>query len=314
MTVLSYGGTIATHAHPGLPLEPHDLLTAWSWEPTVLLGLALGAWLYARGVRALWQQAGRGRGLSGWRVVAFVGGIVTLFVALVSPIDALGSALFSAHMVQHMLLMLVAAPLLVLGQPHTALLWALRPGARRRVGAWWRRQSLLKGVQHRLTHPATVWVLHAATAWLWHLPGPYQAALVDEMVHGAEHASFLVSALLFWWALPGIGPHPRLNPVGGVLFLFAFTLQGGILGALMTFSGAPWYPAYAATTPPWGLTPLDDQQLAGLIMWIPAGLVYVVAALVPLARWLEAVDAPAPVLEPERPVRSAAGGAPSLPP
>lgn len=292
------GGASTVRAHPGLPLEPHDLLTAWTWEPTVLLGLLLVSWLYARGVCALWRRAGRGRGIAGWRVGAFAGGMLALVAALVSPLDALGTALFVAHMGQHTLLVLAAAPLLVLGSPHLALLWAIRPRARRRLGRWYLTQPTLRAGWHGLTHPATVWVLHAGALWLWHLPGPYQWALTSGIVHGAEHASFLGTALLFWWAVPGVGPHPRLNPVAGILYLFTFTLQGGILGALMTFSGSPWYPVYAATAPAWGLTPLDDQQLAGLMMWIPAGLVYVVAALVPMAIWLDKGSAPPVEQEP----------------
>ena len=135
---------VLAHAHPGLPPEPHDLPAAWSWEPTVLLGLALGAWAYRRGVRSLWRRAGRGRGLARRRVVAFAGGMLALFLALVSPLDALGAALFSAHMVQHLLLVLVAAPLLVLGMPQTPLLWALDQPGRRRLGRRWRRSPALR--------------------------------------------------------------------------------------------------------------------------------------------------------------------------
>jgi cytochrome c oxidase assembly factor CtaG len=302
MSVVPLDASSAVRAHPGLPPEPHDLLTAWSLEPAVLLCLIMCAWLYARGVRALWHRAGRGRVIPGWRVLAFVGGVLTLVVALFSPIVALGTALFSVHMLQHMLLMLVAAPLLVLSKLDVALLWVFPPAARRRIGIWWRRRATLRAAWRGLIHPAVVWVLHAATIWLWHLPGPYQAALVSPIVHSAEHASFLGTALLFWWILPGIGPHARLHPAIGVLFLFSFALQGGLLGALMTFSGTPWYPAYAATTAAWGLTPLDDQQLAGMIMWVPAGLVYLVAALLPLARWLDAGSEPAPLREREQAV------------
>ncbi len=291
------GGVALALAHPGLPPEPHDLLTAWTWEPTVLLGLALTGWLYGRGVWTLWRRAGRGRSISESRVACFVGGMVTLLAALVSPIDALGSALLSAHMVQHTLLTLVAAPLLVFGRPHVALCWALPPDVRRRFAPSTPGVAALRTAWRVLTVPASVWVLHAAATWVWHLPGPYQMALASEGVHAVEHLSFVATALLFWWVLPGVGPHPRLHPVGGALFLFTFMLQGGALSALITFSGSPWYPAYAATTPPWGVTPLADQQLAGMIMWVPAGLVYVVAALVPLGRWIETGSEPAPVVE-----------------
>lgn len=272
-------------AHPGLPPAPHDLATAWSWDPGVVLGLVLGAWVYGRGVRVLWRRAGVGRGVACWRAGAFAGGLLALFVALVSPLDALGTALLAAHMVQHMLLVLVAAPLLVLGLPQLGLLWALGEPGRRRVGRWWRR-SALRRLWRRLSQPALAWGLHAGAIWLWHLPDAYQAALANDAVHGVEHASFLGTALLFWWVALGRGSGGRLAPALGVLYLFAFTLQGGLLGALLTFAREPWYPAYAASTAAWDLTPLEDQQLAGLIMWIPSGLVYLAAALVPLARLL----------------------------
>ncbi|MGE3911022.1 MAG: cytochrome c oxidase assembly protein [Chloroflexota bacterium] len=278
----------SAYAHPGLPPAPHDLLTAWAWEPAILLPLIVAGWLYARGVRALWRRAGPGRGISRWRAWACGGGLLTLSVALVSPVDALGSALLVGHMLQHTMLMLVAAPLLALGRPHTSFLWALRRPQRQRIGGWWRRRSVMPAGWQLLTHPVTAWTLHAGAIWLWHLPGPYQAALSSEPLHALEHASFLGTAVLFWWVLPGFSAHPRLNPASGILYLFTFTLQGGILGALMTFTGAAWYPVYAATAPAWGLTPLEDQQLAGLLMWIPSGLVYVIAALAPMARLLDA--------------------------
>lgn len=281
-------GELLVRAHPGLPPQPHDLLTAWAWEPLALLGLLLGAWLYGRGVRRLWRRAGPGRGIARWRVLAFGGGLLVLGAALLPPLTALGSALFSAHMLQHVLLVVAAAPLLVLGRPETALLWALPRPARRRLGGWWRRRRRLRAGWHALTGPPAAWALHAAATWLWHLPGPYQAALASDVVHLAEHLGFLLTALLFWRVLPGSGVRARLHPAVAVLYLFGFTLQGGILGALMTFAGEPWYPVYAATAPAWGLTPLEDQQLAGLVMWIPSGLVYAVAALVPLFWWLEA--------------------------
>jgi putative membrane protein len=270
------------YAHVGLPLEPHDLATAWSWEPAVLLGLVLAGWGYWRGVRLLWRRAGRGRGVALWRVTAFGGGMLALVVALVSPLAALGTALLTAHMAQHMLLALVAAPLLVLGSAPTALLWALDESGRRRLGGWWRRSGALRAGWRGVSSPVVVWALHAAALWGWHLPGLYQAALADVAVHAAEHASFFGTALLFWWVVLRTG-HGRLNPGLGVLFLFTTMLQGSALGALMTFTRTVWYPAYESSAPAWGLRALDDQQLAGLIMWIPGGLVYLAAALALLA-------------------------------
>ncbi len=123
-------------AHEGEPPAPHDLWTAWTAEPTILLSLVLAAWAYGRGGRALWRRAGRGRGVRTWHVAAFASGLVAIFIALVSPLDALSSALLSAHLAQHLLLMLVATPLLVLDAPLVPLLWAAPEPRRRAIGIW----------------------------------------------------------------------------------------------------------------------------------------------------------------------------------
>jgi len=264
-------------AHAGRAPEPHDLWTTWTFAPTVIGGLALACALYARGVRALWRSAGVGRGVPAWRVACFAGGIATLAVALLSPIDGVATALFVVHMIQHMLLVVVAAPLLVLGDPALASLWALGIDARRGVGGWWRTQRMLPALWGTLRRPLVAFTLHVAALWLWHLPTFYDAALRNEGIHVAEHVSFLATALLFWY--PIADPHPRRRFGIGVatLYLFAAGLQCTLLGALITMARHPWYVGHYATTAAWGLTPLEDQQLAGLVMWIPAGLVYLVA-------------------------------------
>ncbi|HEV7992745.1 MAG TPA: cytochrome c oxidase assembly protein [Gemmatimonadaceae bacterium] len=269
----------AAWAHTGRAPEPHDLWTSWTFAPAVIVGLVLAAWWYARGVRALWRHAAPGRGIARWRAACFAAGVLTVAIALVSPIDALGSALFAAHMTQHMLLVVVAAPLLVLGDPGTASLWTLPIGARRRVGLWWRRARLLPAIWRALRWPLVAWTLHVGALWLWHLPSLYDAALRDEGVHIAEHASFFLTALLFWYPLADPHPGRRFGVGVATLYLFAAGLQCTMLGALMSFARRPWYVAHYGTTQPWGLSPLEDQQLAGLIMWIPAGLVYLIALL-----------------------------------
>jgi putative membrane protein len=258
-------------------------------HPGILAWIVLVGWLYARGVGALWGRAGVGRGVERWRAAAFGAGLLALAVALASPLDALGGVLFSAHMAQHMLLAVVAAPLLVLGAGGTGLLWALGEAGRRRVGGWWRGAGRARAVWRGVSHPLSAWALHVGVLWAWHLPGLYQAALGDALVHAAEHASFLGSGWLFWWTVLGTG-HGRLNAGAGVLYLFTASLAGGVLGVLMTFAPAAWYPAYAASAPVWGLSGLEDQQVAGLIMWIPAGLVYLAAGLGRLGVLLAADD------------------------
>lgn len=286
-------------AHPGRPPEPHDLWSAWSAEPGVLFAIGVAALLYARGVGRLWRRAGPGRGIPRWRFHSFVAGLAVLVLALVSPLDALGGGLFSAHMIQHELLMLVAAPLLVLGLPLIPFLWALPLEWRRRLGRS-AKVPVVRPALRTMTHAATAWLLYAITLWVWHVPSLYEATLASDWVHAAQHASFLGSALLFWWVLLHPARFRRRAYGAAVLYVFTTAVHGGLLGALLTFARTPWYPAYAPSTAAWGLSPLDDQQLAGLIMWIPASFLYLCTALAALAVWLRGIE----VRKPQSPCRS----------
>lgn len=271
-------------AHTGVALAPHDLWSAWTWEPAELVAITLTAWLYAIGVRTLWRRAGIGAGVTRWEVAAFAGGWLALVAALVSPLHAMGSVLFSAHMAQHELLMVVAAPLLVLGRWVVPALWAVPPAWRRAAGRAAKR-SAVRETWDAITRPARATLLHAVALWAWHAPALYAATLESDLVHAAQHASFLGSALLFWWAL--LNPRARRGQAGaGVFYLFVTAMHTGALGALIAVAGRPWYPAYRGTTAAWGLTPLEDQQLAGLVMWVPAGLAYIAAALWLFTCWL----------------------------
>jgi putative membrane protein len=271
-------------AHDGRPLLPHDLWSAWSFEPGVIVGLVLTGVLYLTGARALWQSAGVGRGVRRWEAGAFAAGWLMIALALVSPLHELGGVLFSAHMVQHELLMAVAAPLLVLGRPVVVWLWALPLSWRKRLGGW-AAVAPVKRTWGVLTLPLVAWTIHAAAIWLWHIPRLFQATLDSELVHTLQHLSFLGSALLFWWTLLQIRDGRLGRPVA-VIYLFTTAVHTSLLGAILTFSSRVWYPLYDSTAS-WGLTPLEDQQLAGLIMWVPAGLAYLIAALAITATWLQ---------------------------
>jgi putative membrane protein len=271
-------------AHDGRPHEFGDLAYTWGLDPPVVAGLALSGWLYLRGVRRLWRGAGRGGGIRRWEAWAYACGWLALFVALVSPLHPLGEVLFSAHMTQHELLMLVAAPLLVLGRPLIAFLWALSADDARRVGGWG-RGAWFRRAWRALTTPLAAWAVHAVALWVWHVPFLFQATLRSDLVHTLQHASFLGSALLFWWALVH-GPRGLMGYGAGVLYLFTTSVHSGVLGALITFARRVIYPAYNESTQAWGLTALEDQQLGGLIMWVPAGLVYIVAGLALCAGWM----------------------------
>jgi cytochrome c oxidase assembly factor CtaG len=263
-------------AHDGRPIEPHDLWAAWSWEPATVTALAVAALLYARASALLRRRSANGRRARAVQSLGFWAGWALLVVALVSPLHRLGGATFAAHMVQHELLVALAAPLLVLARPAPALLWALPAGWRRPVGRATRGPTT-RAAWAALTHPLVAFLLQAAALWSWHLPGPYQATLRSELAHALQHASFLLAASLFWWSVL----HPPGRRGGGAALgsLFGTTIHTGALGALLALAERPWYPDYGRTAWAWGLTPLEDQQLAGLVMWIPACLAYIVAAL-----------------------------------
>jgi putative membrane protein len=271
--------------HDGQELAPHDLWSGWSFEPGVVIALLLTGWLFFRGLRALWGNAGTGRGVTAGEAASFSAGWLTLAVALVSPVHRLGDVLFSAHMAQHELLMALAAPLIVLGRPLVALLWAVPCTWRRALGSWF-AQPTVRGAWTSLSSAPAAWTIHALAIWIWHIPALFQATLASEAIHTAQHVSFLGSALLFWWALLR-GREGRLGVPSAVLYLFTTAVHTSLLGALLAFSSRVWYPVYATRTAQWGLTPLEDQQLAGVIMWVPAGLSYLIAALAVVASWLK---------------------------
>jgi putative membrane protein len=262
----------------------------WSFEPWVVIALAVTAGLYAVGMRRLWQQAGTGRGVRAGQAAAFASGWLVLALALVTPLDRLGVHLFWAHMVQHELLMIVAAPLLVRGRPLAVWAWALPFEGRRAIGRFFRRQGWRVGWR-AVTGPLSAWSLHAAVLWLWHVPLLFDAALIDETVHALQHSAFLASALLFWWSV--LGATTRKGKGVALLSLFTTMLHTGALGALLTLAPTAWYRAYEHTAPALGWSALEDQQLGGLVMWVPAGLVYVICGLALAADWINGRVRPA---------------------
>jgi cytochrome c oxidase assembly factor CtaG len=270
-------------------MPPHHLdavtvLGWWTYDPLVTAVLAVSGVLYARGARALARRADGLPALRRWEVAAFAAGWLALFVALVSPLDALSDLLFSAHMAQHELLMVVAAPLLVLGRPLVAMLWALPARARARVGALV-RQAAWRRAWHSVSGPLAALLVHGVAVWVWHVPSWYEAALRNEGVHLVQHLCFFWTAALFWWAVV----HGRYGRIGygvAVLFVFATAVHTSVLGALLTFATRLWYPLYGERGRAWGIVPLEDQQLAGLIMWVPAGALLMVIGLALFAAWL----------------------------
>lgn len=273
-----------TLGHVGGAPGPHDLWGAWNLDPLVLAGLLLAGWAYARG-----RVPGRPRPSDAGRAGAWWGALAALAVALVSPLDALARSLASAHMVQHLLLMGVAAPLLALSAPGSRILRGSPAPLRRALGRAThplRARRLLTPLEN----PVPVSLAHVGALWLWHAGVFYDAALARLWVHALAHATFLVTAVAFWRLVVGPRTTARVSPGLGVLLLFAMTLQSVFLSLLLTFARAPWYESYATTTRQWSLEPLVDQQLAGAIMWVPAGLLYLLPALALLVGWLRGLE------------------------
>ncbi len=265
---------LAAHAHGGAAAEGPG--PGWTWDPWVTAPLMLSAALFVAGWVRLRRRSRQGADRLERRATLFAAGWLTLAGALVSPLHQAGERAFSSHMLEHELLMLLAAPLLVLSKPLGAMIWAFPAVGRRSLGTA-TRWPPLSALWRTLTEPVTATLAQAAALWLWHAPSLFDRALASDGWHIAQHLSFLLTALFFWTAM--LRPAPGRRGVA-VLCLFATSVVSGALGALMAFSESPWYAGYAAMgMAPSGLTPAEDQQIAGLLMWIPGGLVHAGAAL-----------------------------------
>jgi putative membrane protein len=251
---------------------------SWKWDAGIILPLVLFAGLYVAGAV---RQRNRG-----WmRHALFAAGWVSLVFALDSPLHPLGEQLFSAHMLQHEILILISAPLIAASHPGATCLWAFLPRQRGEIGSLVHTIESAR-VARLITAPLAAWIIEAVALWGWHIPVLYQATLTSDAVHAAQHLSFFLSALLFWSALYGVG-RSAMHYGTATLYVFATAVHCSALGALLTFSTVIWYPAYLKTTSAWGLTPMEDQQLGGLLMWVPSGVVFIVIGLLLFARWLK---------------------------
>ncbi|MGC4193011.1 MAG: cytochrome c oxidase assembly protein [Thermomicrobiales bacterium] len=288
---LASGAGIAS-AHTTEAVPPERLLEVWKADPYVLIAVLVTGWLYIRGLGRLneiGERAGRGVIVAPARVWAFFAGLLTLAVALASPLDAATATVFSAHMVQHVLLVAIAPPLVLLGMPLTTILNGLPRRWRHPLAMLPHRVPALASVLGILTMPVVAWFVHAGTLWCWHVPGLYDAAVENERIHAVEHATFVITAFLYWWTIVPAGAHARnaVSPAIGILSVFAMGMQGAALGIILTFWSTPLYPVYIGRSELWSISTLSDQKLAGLIMWIPAGSVYVVVALLLLRAWFQ---------------------------
>jgi putative membrane protein len=284
LLLLGWPNIILAHGGEAAP----ENMVQWQWEPLMVGSVALPLLMYGIGTLRLWRRMRVRHGGGQMATSCFLAGWLVLVMALLSPLHPLGNHLFFAHMIQHELLMIAAAPLLILGRPLVPMLWALPYGARRAVG-WVMRSRPWRAVAGMLANPLIAWLVHALALWLWHIPSWFEAALDGEFVHALQHVSFLGTALLFWHAIV-YGRRGAMSYGASVLFLFTTALHSGTLGALLTLTKTLWYPTYAARAPAWGFAPLEDQQLGGLIMWIPAGLVYLIGGLALFSAWLGASE------------------------
>jgi putative membrane protein len=267
-------------AHGDVPGSPSvgDVLVAWTIDPVVWIVIACAAWLYLRGVRRT-RAWPRGRS---WCAGL---GLAILFVAASGPPAVYEGSLFWVHMVQHLLVTLVAAPLLAFSAP-VAL--ALRSGSART------RDALLRLVHARfvraLTHPVVSWSALALVMWGTHYSALYDAALENDLLHAAEHALYLGAALSFWAPVAGLDPTRRVARPVRVAYLLAAIPVQSFLGLAVYSSGAPLYDHYATLARSWGPGPLDDQQLAGAVMWIGGDVLLLAWTGVAAAAWLRAEE------------------------
>jgi putative membrane protein len=265
-------------------IEAKQALGWWTLDPLALGIVASSTTLYTCGLSTLWRTAGVGSGIRRAEAVAFYLGQVSLLVALVSPIDRLSDLLFSAHMAQHEILLVVAPPLIVLGRPVVALAWAF--GRDRRASVMHAlTRPWLRRAWRVVSAPLLILLIHSLVLWLWHIPVLFEAALENEGIHAIQHGSFFLTAVVFWWGIAR-GRYGRGGYGLACAFVFATAMHTSVLGALLTVASRLWYPMYAARAAPWALDALADQQLAGLIMWVPAGVLLSLLALGLFAAWL----------------------------
>lgn len=271
-----FAGACDAHVVAPATVQPNA-----GFDSTLVALLGAISALYARGVSRLWRKAGVGRGVRVAEAGCFALGIAVLLVALVSPLAALADRSFSMHMIEHEMLMVVAAPLLVRARPLEAWAWALSIAARDRVVRLTRATAVARSWRSA-TSPVSATVVHALALWIWHAPVLFVAALASEPLHVLQHICFFASALAFWWAMFG-GAARNPGPIS-LACLFATMLHTSALGALLALAPSAVYGSGEPAV--FGLTALQDQQLGGLVMWVPGGLAYIVAGLAIVAHWL----------------------------
>lgn len=277
MDVVLFIASIA-HAPPVAPTT-REVLTSWTVDPLVVAGLVLLASTYILGTLQVWSLRGRWRLIRHRDAACFLGGLLALVAALVSPVDGLAEVLLSMHMVQHVLLAFVAAPLLVFSRADAAIAANISP-------AWFASlRPAFRSVRCAGSAPGAAWLVMAVVFWAWHAPWLYEFALHHEAVHAAEHLSMLAVGLVFWNAVVARAGSRSLHCGMAIALVFTTMLQMSVLTALMVFASEPWYGAYVESAPAWGLSAIVDQQLAALIMWGASNAALLAAVAILFVRW-----------------------------
>lgn len=282
------------------------VLLSWNWRLDVIIILLVLGGLYTAGwwkLRNKTRRAKRRSGGSGrhelatrWRLFSYLAGLFFVALALLSPIDALGQQLFFMHMVQHLLLIMFAPPLLLIANPLPFILWGLPSKWRLRVGhaigRLLHREGAFRHALRMATGAGVIWLVWAIAVIGWHDPDMYNAALRSEFVHDLEHITFFVASMLFWWLITGAGPriHKQFGPIGRVVFTLAAVPPNMALGVLLAFVGVVVYSYYEAVPRLWGIDAVTDQRIGGIIMWIPGSMMFIIAALILIARMIQDED------------------------
>lgn len=274
-------------------------LSSWDWRPDVIITLALAGALFVTGWRRLRQRAlsqrlnNRWHAAAAWRPISYVAGLVFIGLALMSPLDVLSSQLFSIHMIQHLLLIMIAPPLLLLANPMPFMLWGLPGKWRLKIGRGLARllngKSRFRHYLRKATTPGVVWMIWLVSIISWHDPNMYNAALRSNFVHDIEHLTFFFGGMLFWWHVTGAGPriHKQFGLIGRIAFTLSAVPPNMLTGAVIAFAQEPIYTYYNDVPRLMGLSVMEDQQLSGAIMWIPGSMMYIIAALVLISRLLQ---------------------------
>jgi putative membrane protein len=282
---LTFAGS--TLAHGGVVTEAPtaaNLLLGWTFEPLPTIGILVTIWWWLRAVRRV-DKAHPNNRVPRRRTVAFLAGMAALAFALLSGIDTYDTTQFSIHMVQHVLLMLVAAPLLALAAPVTLILRVSSAETRNR----WVFPILHSRVVRFFGHPLVAWLMFTIMLWVVHFSPVFDAALEDPLVHDVEHVLFLTGALLFWWPAVALDPAPyRMSHPARIGYLFTQMTQNTFLAVVILNATVVLYPHYASLGEPWGVVALDDQQLAAGIMWIAGDAIFLTAILAVVAGWMGA--------------------------